>query len=127
MSAYSIDAVIWMSIATIISTFGFTFLMTPYAHLALLIRLTFVKMIALLGVGMWVSPVKFRRPYFGVLTISARSPWFQYAGSSSFVYACASTSRPWAPGSRFGWNGSSATQPLKPGPVSFEPWKRAAL
>jgi hypothetical protein len=28
-SAYSIEAVIWMSMATIISTSGFTFLMTP--------------------------------------------------------------------------------------------------
>src|SRR3990170_4783122 len=51
-SAYSIEAVIWMSIATIISTFGFTFLITPYAHFALLIRLTLLKMIALVGVGM---------------------------------------------------------------------------
>src|SRR5512145_3474676 len=54
-SAYSIDAVIWMSMATIISTFGFTFRITPYAHLALLIRLTFVNRIAFVGVGMCVS------------------------------------------------------------------------
>src|SRR5574341_515408 len=69
MSAYSIE--------TIISTLGFTFLMTPYAHLALLIRFTLLKMRALVGVGMWLSPVKVRRPYFGVLTIRAWSPWFQ--------------------------------------------------
>src|SRR3990170_7882609 len=77
MSAYSIEAVIWMSTETIISTLGFTFLMTPYAHLALLIRLTLLKMMALVGVGMWVSPVKFRRPNLGVFTMRARSPWFQ--------------------------------------------------
>src|SRR3970040_1685172 len=71
MSAYSMEAVIWMSTETIISTLGFTFLMTPYAHLALLIRLTLLKMRALVGVGMWLSPVKVRPPYFGVLTISA--------------------------------------------------------
>ena len=31
----------------------------------------------LLGVGMWVLPVNTLRPYFGVLTIKAVSPWFQ--------------------------------------------------
>jgi hypothetical protein len=85
MSAYSIEAVIWMSMAQISSTLGLTFLMTPYAHLALLMRLTLLKMMALVGVGMWVSPVKFRRPNRGVSTMSAASPWFQKAGSSSLV------------------------------------------
>src|SRR3989338_3809372 len=77
MSAYSIDAVIWMSIDTIISTFWLTFLIMSYACLALLIRFTLVNSIALVGVGMWVWPVKILRPNFGVLTISALSPWFQ--------------------------------------------------
>ena len=77
MSAYSIDAVIWMSIDTIISMFGLTFLIISYAHLALLIRFTLLNINALVGVGMWVAPVKFLRPYFGVSTMSALSPWFQ--------------------------------------------------
>src|SRR5690554_4838580 len=66
MSAYSMDAVICRSIAQIISTLGLTFLMTPYAHFALLIRFTLVNRIALVGVGMWLAPVKLRRPNFGV-------------------------------------------------------------
>jgi hypothetical protein len=45
--------------------------------LALLIRFTLVNRIAFVGVGMWVSPVKLRRPNFGVSTMSAWSPWFQ--------------------------------------------------
>ena len=66
-----------MSIETIISMFGFTFLIISYAHLALLIRFTLLKISAFVGVGMWVSPVKFFRPYLGVSTMSALSPWFQ--------------------------------------------------
>src|SRR6266542_3390360 len=85
ISAYSIDAVIWMSIETISSILGLTFLIISYAHLALLIRFTLLNINALVGVGMWLPPVKFFRPYFGVLTMSALSPWFQYAGSSSLV------------------------------------------
>src|SRR3970282_1969672 len=53
ISAYSIEAVIWMSIETIISTFGFTFLIISYAHLALLLRFTLENTIALVGVGSW--------------------------------------------------------------------------
>src|SRR5262245_59775372 len=74
MSAYSIEAVICMSIETIISTFGLTFLIMPYAHLALLIRFTLEKMIDFVGVGICVAPVKFLRPNLGVLTTRARSP-----------------------------------------------------
>src|SRR5262245_44715498 len=88
-SAYSIEAVICRSIETIISTFGLTFLIIPYVHLALLMRFTLVKRIAFDGVGMWLAPVKTLRPAFGVSTISALSPWFQYAGSSSLLYAWA--------------------------------------
>ena len=76
-SAYSIEAVIWMSMETISSTLGLTFLIISYAHLALLMRFTLLKMSALVGEGMWVSPVKFLRPCFGVSTIKALSPWFQ--------------------------------------------------
>src|SRR5580765_4306977 len=79
-SEYSTLAVICVSIVTINSTFGFTFLIMPYAHLALLIRFTFVVKIAFVGVGMCDLPVNTLRPSLGVLTISGRSPWFQYAG-----------------------------------------------
>src|SRR5262245_23500504 len=73
-SEYSTDAVIWVSIVTINSTFGLTFLIIPYAHLALLIRFTFVVKIALVGVGMCDLPVNTFRPSFGVSTMSGRSP-----------------------------------------------------
>src|ERR1041385_3198584 len=75
-SEYSTLAVICVSIVTISSTFGLTFLIMPYAHLALLIRLTFVVKIAFVGVGMWVLPVNTLRPSLGVLTMRGRSPWF---------------------------------------------------
>src|SRR3989337_2449900 len=61
-SEYSQDAVISISWVTIMSTLGLTLKMTPYAHLALLIRLTFVVQMTFVGVGMWLLPVKFRRP-----------------------------------------------------------------
>src|SRR5262245_23164342 len=77
ISAYSMDAVIWMSIETIISTLGSTFLIMPSAHLALFMRFTLVKISALVGVGMWVLSVKVLPPNFGVFTTNARSPWFQ--------------------------------------------------
>src|ERR1041384_174335 len=73
-SEYSTLAVICVSIVTINSTFGLTFLIMAYAHLALLIRLTLVVKIALVGDGMCVLPVKTFRPSFGVLTMSGRSP-----------------------------------------------------
>src|SRR6516225_9760548 len=76
-SEYSTDAVIWVSMVTINSTLGLTFLIMPYAHFALLIRLTFVVKMALVGDGMWVLPVKHFRPSLGVSTINGRSPWFQ--------------------------------------------------
>src|ERR1043165_7821369 len=73
-SEYSTLAVICVSSVTISSTFGFTFLIIPYAHLALLIRFTLVVKIAFVGVGMWDLPVKHLRPSRGVSTINGRSP-----------------------------------------------------
>src|SRR3990172_8394588 len=84
-SEYSHDAVISMSCVTIMSTFGLTLRRTLYAHLALLMMLTLVVQITLVGDGMCVLPVNTFRPVFGVSTISAWSPWLQYAGSSSLV------------------------------------------
>src|SRR3970040_1303879 len=127
MSAYSQEAVISMSVDMISSTFGLTFLISSYTHLALLMRFTLVNQMTLVGVGMWVVPVKTFRPYFGVLTMSGLSPLGPAARSSSLDGAGVWMSSPSAAGSRFGWNGSSATHPLKPGPVSSEPWKSAAL
>src|SRR3972149_4852396 len=53
MSEYSHEAVISMSVDMIISTFGLTFLISSYTHLALLMRFTFVTYISLVGVGRW--------------------------------------------------------------------------
>jgi len=38
---------------------------------------TLVTQRSLLGLGIWVLPVNTLRPYFGVFTIRAVSPWFQ--------------------------------------------------
>ena len=51
----------------------------------------------------------------------------QLAQDLATLKPAAGTSFPGILGSSAGRNGSSATQPLKPGPVQGEPWKRAAL
>src|SRR3990172_6847608 len=80
-SEYSQVSVISMSCVMIMSIRGRVLNNTPYIHFALLMMLTFVVHITFVGDGMWDLPVKIFRPAFGVSTMSAWSPWSQYAGS----------------------------------------------
>src|SRR3972149_5344398 len=109
------------------STLGLTCLMTPYAHLALLMMLTLLYHMTLVGVGMWVCPVKTRRPNFGVFTISGTSPRSQKAGSSSFRYFLTLISVPEVAVARAARKGPAHRYTGHAVPRNGAPWKIPAL